>query len=70
MTEAFPIIVFAKQLENKKRRLMEIMECEITKDGKRKFNPLFRYEITENRMEGTDISLTGNIRNYAAFPKD
>jgi hypothetical protein len=28
VTEAFPIIVFAKQLENKERKLMEIMECE------------------------------------------
>ena len=52
VTEAFPIVVFTKQLENRKRKLMEIMECEITADGKRKFNPLYRYEITENRMEG------------------
>lgn len=59
VTEAFPIIVFAKQLENKKRRLMEIMECEITKEGKRKFNPLFRYEITENRMEGDSYIING-----------
>jgi pilus assembly protein CpaF len=29
VTEAFPIVVFAKQLENKQRRLMEIMDCEI-----------------------------------------
>ena len=59
VTEAFPIIVFAKQLENKKRRLMEIMECEITKEGERKFNPLFRYEITENRMEGDSYIIKG-----------
>lgn len=59
VTEAFPIIVFAKQLENKKRRLMEIMECEITKEGERRFNPLFRYEITENRMEGDSYIIKG-----------
>ena len=52
VTEAFPIVVFTKQLENRKRKLMEIMECEITAEGKRKYNPLYRYEITENRMEG------------------
>ena len=51
VTEAFPIVVFTKQLENKKRRLMEIMECEITPDGKRHFNSLFRYEITEKPIE-------------------
>ena len=67
VTEAFPIIVFAKQLENKKRRLMEIMECEITKDGKRKFNPLFRYEITENRMEGDKYIINGEHRKLCSI---
>jgi pilus assembly protein CpaF len=47
VTEAYPIIVFCKQLENKQRRMMEIMECEITPDGKRRFNTLFQYRITE-----------------------
>lgn len=67
VTEAFPIIVFAKQLENKRRRLMEIMECEITKDGKRKFNPLFRYEITENRMEGDKYIINGEHRKLCGI---
>ena len=67
VTEAFPIIVFAKQLENKKRRLMEIMECEITKDGKRKFNPLFRYEITENRMEGDRYIINGEHKKLCGI---
>lgn len=62
-------MVFTKQLENRKRKLMEIMECEITVDGKRKFNPLYRYEITENRMEGTALSLTVRIRRCAEFPR-
>lgn len=62
-------MVFTKQLENRKRKLMEIMECEITADGKRKFNPLYRYEITENRMEGTALSLTARIRRCAEFPR-
>ena len=50
VTEAFPIVVFAKQLENKERKLMEIMECEILPDGKRRYNTLFRYTITGNSM--------------------
>ena len=32
VTEAFPIIVFSKQLEDRKRKVMEIMECEILPD--------------------------------------
>jgi pilus assembly protein CpaF len=51
VTEAYPIIVFCKQLENKQRRMMEIMECEILPDGTRNYRTLFQYIITENRME-------------------
>ena len=45
VTEAYPIVAFCKQLENKERRLMEIMECEILPDGTRSFRPLFEYQI-------------------------
>lgn len=51
VTEAYPIIVYCKQLENKARRLMEIMECEITADGRRVFHSLYQYHITENRID-------------------
>ena len=50
VTEAFPIVVFCKQLEDKSRRIMEIMECEILPDGSRRYNTLFHYRITENRL--------------------
>ena len=67
VTEAFPIVVFTKQLENKKRRLMEIMECEITRDGKRHFNSLFRYEITENRVEGDKFIINGTHQKVSGI---
>lgn len=66
VTEAFPIVVFTKQLENKQRRLMEVMECEILPDGSRRFNPLYRYEITENRMEGETFIVNGTHKKM--FP--
>lgn len=50
VTEAFPIVVFCRQLEDKSRRVMEIMECEILPDGSRNYNTLYRYRITENRL--------------------
>ncbi|WP_373266980.1 type II/IV secretion system ATPase subunit [Hungatella hathewayi] len=59
VTEAFPVIVFAKQLENKKRKIMEIMECEILPDGSRDFHTLYHYRITENRMEGDYFFISG-----------
>ena len=59
VTEAFPIVVFAKQLDNKKRKVMEIMECEILPDGTRKNRTLFRYDIKENRREGNKCIIVG-----------
>ncbi|MEG0825554.1 MAG: CpaF/VirB11 family protein, partial [Oscillospiraceae bacterium] len=60
VTEAYPIVVFCKQLENKQRRMMEIQECEILPDGTRQFRPLFQYIITENRMEGEKFIVEGH----------
>lgn len=59
VTEAYPLVAFCKQLENKARRVMEIMECEILPDGTRTFRPLFRYHITENRMENGKFIISG-----------
>ncbi len=59
VTEAFPIVVFTKQLENKERKIMEVMECEILPDGQRNFRSLFRFNIIENRMEGDRFIIHG-----------
>lgn len=60
VTEAYPIIVFCKQLENKQRRMMEIMECEILSDGTRNYRTIFQYVITENRMEDGKFIIEGH----------
>ena len=60
VTEAYPIVVFCKQLENKQRRMMEIMECEILPNGERRYNTLFRYVITENHMENDKFIIEGH----------
>ena len=60
VTEAYPIVVFCKQLENKQRRMMEIMECEILPDGSRRYNSLFRYQITDNHMEDGKFIISGH----------
>lgn len=59
VTEAYPLVVFCKQLENRQRRVMEIMECEILPDGTRSFRPLFRYNITDNYMENGKFIIKG-----------
>lgn len=60
VTEAYPIVVFCKQLENKQRRMMEIQECEILPDGTRRYRPLFQYKITENRMGEDGFVIEGH----------
>ena len=59
VTEAFPLIVYTKQLENRERKIMEIMECEITSSGKRLFRPIYRYNITENRYADGKLIIRG-----------
>lgn len=50
VTEVFPIVVFAKQLEDKSRKIMEIMECEILPTGERRYNTLYRFKIEQNQL--------------------
>ena len=59
VTEAFPLIVYTKQLENRERKIMEIMECEITSGGERIFRPIYRYNITENRYADGKLIIRG-----------
>ncbi len=59
VTEAYPIVVFCKQLENKQRKLMEIMECEIQDDGTRNYHSIYRYVITENSIVDGKFIITG-----------
>ena len=55
-TKAFPIVAFAKKLEDNSRRLMEISEYEYLPDAgssggsKQRMRTLFRFNITDNRM--------------------
>lgn len=49
-TKAFPIVAFAKKLEDNSRRLMEISEYEYLSDGKQRMRTLFRFNITDNRI--------------------
>lgn len=60
VTEAFPIVVFAKQLEDKSRKIMEIMECEILPNGERRYNTLYHFKIEENQLEAGKCRISGH----------
>jgi len=61
VTEAFPIVMFAKKLEDRSRRIMEITECEILPDGERKIRTLFRFNITENAISKGKVTIKGTF---------
>ncbi len=69
VSEAFPVVVFTKQLENKERKIMEIMECETLPDGTRCLNTLYRYSISENRMEAGKFIIGGRHEAVAPISK-
>ena len=62
VTEAYTIVDYCRQLENKERRITNISECEILPDGTRKLHKLYEYEITENRLEGDRFIIEGQHR--------
>lgn len=51
MVEAFPIIVYQRQLEDYSRKIMEIIEGEKYENGKIVYRTLFRYLVDDNYIE-------------------
>jgi pilus assembly protein CpaF len=47
VTEAFPIVAFTRQLEDKSRKVMEIAECTICSNGQRNINTLYKYNVDD-----------------------
>lgn len=63
--KAFPIIVFAKRLEDKSRRIMEITECTRGIQGKPQLKTLYRYHIKDNAYENERPVITGEYQKIA-----
>lgn len=63
--KAFPIVAFAKKLEDNSRRIMEISECELTQDGKRKMHTLYRFNITDTIMQDGRPKIIGHYEKVS-----
>lgn len=50
MVEAFPVVVYTKQLDDGSRKIMEVLEGEDYIDGKLVCRTLYRFEVLENRV--------------------
>ena len=48
MVEAYPVVVFTKQLEDRSRKIMEIIEGEDYIDGKLVYRSLYKYHVKDN----------------------
>ena len=69
VTEAFPIILFVKKLEDNTRRIMEITECEILPDGTRQLHTLYRYHIADTGMSDGKIQINGEFQRVSPVSK-
>ena len=57
MVEAYPIVVFTKQLEDRSRKIMEILEGEDFRDGQLVSHTLYKFEVEDNVTDRD-----GNVR--------
>ena len=48
MVEAYPVVVFTKQLEDRSRKIMEIIEGIDYQGGRLVYHSLYKYEVTDN----------------------
>ncbi len=48
MVEAYPVVVFTKQLEDRSRKIMEIIEGEDFRDGELIYRSLYKYQVEDN----------------------
>ena len=48
MVEAYPVVVFTKQLEDRSRKIMEIIEGEDYRDGELVYRSLYKYHVEDN----------------------
>jgi len=48
MVEAYPVVVFTKQLEDRSRKIMEIIEGQDFADGKLIYRTLYKYDVADN----------------------
>jgi pilus assembly protein CpaF len=62
-TKAFPIVAFAKRLEDNSRRMMEITECETLPNGTRRMRTLYRFHIADSLVVDGKTKIIGQYEN-------
>lgn len=68
--KGFPIIVYAKQLEDKSRKIMDILETYIDEKGEVKHNTLYTFEIDNVEYKDYKTTISGNHIKKNKFSKN
>lgn len=53
MVEAYPVVIFTKQLEDRSRKIMEVIEGENYTDGKLIYRVLYKFDVVDNKTDET-----------------
>lgn len=61
VTEAFPVVLFIKKLEDNSRKIMEIKECIIHSDGRRESSTLYRYNLKSSNFVDGKYQIVGEF---------
>ena len=64
MVEAYPIVIYTKQLLDGSRKIMEIIEGEDYVDGQLQYHTLYRYDVEDNRIKRTLHTRGGTVPPY------
>ena len=68
MVEAYPIVVFTKQLEDGSRKIMQIIEGEDYRNGKLYYKTLYQYDVEDNqKAEDGSIRVIGKHRRLSGI---
>lgn len=62
VTEAFPIVVFTRRLEDKSRKIMEVTECEIFPTGERKIRTLYKFDVEDVKVVDGKKQVIGEFK--------
>ena len=62
IVQAFPIVVYAKQLEDRSRKITEILEAYKDEDNNIKYRHLYTYDIEKIELVDTKTVITGKHR--------
>lgn len=69
MVEAYPIVVFTKQLEDGSRKIMHIIEGEDFKDGELYYRSLYQYEVIDNKKSDATVQVIGTHKKIETISK-